>query len=308
MTARPSAFDYSWGRPSPQKMAAFGIKAVCRYLTGSGKAVTRAEIDALHAAGIGVVLNFEQSAGDAKGGSSRGRAAGAIARATAKSLGAPAGTPIYYSVDFDVTTEMPAVLAYLRAADSPDYPARAYGEYSVVEAFGRPGWQTYAWSGGRLSDHAVLYQFRNGQTFDGSPVDYNQIINAARLGAWWRAGLMPDSGSASLIGGFMSELSAAEQRNMYNRVMGFLVQRWYTVDSAGKPHACPQGTAGARPATALDSLDGNYIVGRINALADPAQIAAAVVAALPKTTPGVGLTEADVETAVRKVFADAGSA
>lgn len=220
MTARPTALDYSWGRPSPSAMAAYGIKAVCRYLTGAGKAVSKAEIQALHAAGIGVVLNFEQAAGDAKGGASRGKAAGAIARATAKALGAPKGTPIYYSVDFDVTTEMSAVLAYLRAADSADYPARAYGEASVLDAFGRPGWQSAAWSYGKLSKHAVLYQYQNDQWFDGSQVDYNQIINTAQLGAWWPSGLSPLGDSEEQLG---DDLTPEEHNWLQNVYAALLV-------------------------------------------------------------------------------------
>jgi hypothetical protein len=48
-------------------------------------------------------------------------------------------------------------------------------------------WQTYAWSGGRLDPAADLYQWHNGQKFGGAAVDFDRIIHARALGAWWPA-------------------------------------------------------------------------------------------------------------------------
>lgn len=197
----PNALDYSWSRPDPAAMARAGIKAVCRYLTGAGKAIDRAELAALHAAGIAVVLNYEADAGDARGGAAAGATARRAAVVAAKALGAPAGTPIYYSIDFDVTGDMPTVLAYLKACDDPDYPARCYGEASVLDAYGRPGWQTLAWSGGALSGHAVLYQYAINQKFGTADVDHNRILDAAQLGAWWPSGHTPQDATNNPVGG-----------------------------------------------------------------------------------------------------------
>lgn len=66
---------------------------------------------------------------------------------------------------------------------------------------------------------------------------------------------------AGLDGGFLMALSDQEQRNLYNRVLGFLRQRWYVVMD-GKPVAVSADHPGAVPATALDTLDGNYLVNR----------------------------------------------
>lgn len=178
------ALDYSWSRPDPRQMAAAGVGLVCRYLTGDGKALDLAEVTALHAAGIAVLLNYEAESTAALGGTQAGQQAGQAARAAARALGAPVGTPIYYSIDFDVTDQMPTVLAYLTAADDPDYPARCYGSADVLDAYGRPGWQTLAWSNGRVTPRAVLYQDSIDQTFNGAAVDHNQILRAADLGAW----------------------------------------------------------------------------------------------------------------------------
>lgn len=179
-----NAVDYSFARPDPAALKAAGIKVVCRYLTGAGKAVTRPEIDALHAQGIGVLLNFEADAGDALGGAAKGAANRVLAVAAADALGAPA-LPIVYSVDRDIASEqMSTVMAYLHAADHPQHQSRAYGEYAVIEAFGRWGWQTIAWSNGQLSQHAAIYQYAINQTLGGAAVDYDEVLNLAQLGAW----------------------------------------------------------------------------------------------------------------------------
>lgn len=64
-------------------------------------------------------------------------------------------------------------------------------------------------------------------------------------------------------GSFLSALSDAEQRNLYNRIFGMLRQRWYTVDDKGNVSEVGANTPGAIPATLLDTLDGNYLVNRV---------------------------------------------
>ncbi|WP_156756420.1 glycoside hydrolase family 25 protein [Actinokineospora pegani] len=61
---------------------------------------------------------------------------------------------------------------------------------------------------------------------------------------------------------FLSALSHDEQRNLYNRVMGFMVQRWYLQEGdVLRPVA--EGTPGALPARSLDTLDGNFLLGAL---------------------------------------------
>lgn len=186
------AFDYSWSRPSPTAMRAAGIEAVSRYLWSGGKGIDHSERAALHSAGIGIVLNFEAQPGDHLLGAWKGRANGETARTYARALGAPKGTPIYYSCDREVfDSQMPTVLAYLEAADDADYPSRCYAQASVVRAYKRPAWLTLAWSGGDVPGNAVFYQYAINQTFRGSAVDYCTILNRSELGAWWPAGQQP---------------------------------------------------------------------------------------------------------------------
>lgn len=184
------AFDYSWSRPDPQQMAAAGIKVVMRYLYGPGKGIDRAELDGLLDAGIGVGLNYEAQRGNHLKGAAQGRIDGAAARGYAATLGPRAAAkPIYFSCDEQVSAaQLPTVMAYLQAADSAAHPSRAYGQFSVCERFGRPAWQTIAWSGGLVSKHAVLYQYAINQDFHGSDVDYNTILNLDELGACWPEG------------------------------------------------------------------------------------------------------------------------
>jgi hypothetical protein len=63
-----------------------------------------------------------------------------------------------------------------------------YGSASIVDGLRKArlcrwGWQTYAWSGGRLSTRAQLYQYSNGHTLAGVSCDYNRSL-AADFGQW----------------------------------------------------------------------------------------------------------------------------
>jgi hypothetical protein len=69
-------------------------------------------------------------------------------------------------------------------------------------------------------------------------------------------------------GGFLMALSDLEQRTLFNRVMGFNNQRWYTVDKDEVAHEVPPNAPGALPAHALDSLDGNFLVNMIRELSN----------------------------------------
>lgn len=67
-------------------------------------------------------------------------------------------------------------------------------------------------------------------------------------------------------GGFLMALSDQEQRDLYNRVFGMLRQRHYETDQFGVVHEVAAPTPNSVPATVLDTLDGNYLVGRLAAL------------------------------------------
>lgn len=151
------AVDYSFSRPSPATIKAHGYTAVGRYLGGTpDKQLTKAEAATLHAAGLGIWLVFESTADRAKAGRAAGVADAKTARSKAAALGYPAACPIFFAVDFDAAAS--TVSAYFDGVKSVlGDRAGVYGGINVV-GLADWAWQTTAWSGGRLSPHAHLYQ------------------------------------------------------------------------------------------------------------------------------------------------------
>lgn len=212
LSGKPDAVD-SYGAPNPAALAAAGVKLACRYLSPppNPKNVTRAEIAALHAAGIGVLLNWESDPQRSLDGSGAGTVDGAQAGALASALGAPEGTIIYFSSDFDTNPgQYPTIGGYYIAASDAlptIYNAGGYGEGALVDYlidWGdiAAGWQTYAWSGDYISPNAALYQYLIQQTLPGVGVgvDLNRILNPTALGAWWAPGHEPAPAPAPSTG------------------------------------------------------------------------------------------------------------
>jgi hypothetical protein len=201
---RPDAIDQSFSTANPAQAAAAGIKLVCSYLSNDpSKNWTPAEIRSYHAVGIGCEMNWEGFAAEAKGGAAAGTTNATTAVRLADALVAgvgyksPTKLGIAYSVDFDTTPGDYAVIdAYFRAirqVHGGRYLVGAYGEADLIEHLFAAGlidfgWQTYAWSGGRLSNLADLYQYSNNESLGGAAVDFNRIIDSAALGAWWAPG------------------------------------------------------------------------------------------------------------------------
>ena len=65
----------------------------------------------------------------------------------------------------------------------------------------------------------------------------------------------------------MSDPTVQQQvKETHDRVMGMLQQRYYVIDANGVARSAPANAPGAKPCAVLDTLDGAYIVGLINAL------------------------------------------
>jgi len=174
-------------------MAAAGMRFVCRYLVPESmawKRLTRAEAEAITAAGMKIVSVFQRGQKDAAGGAANGSRDGKAAYQEAKLIGQPEGTAIYFAVDYDAQpADYAAIEAYLRAAakEVPGYRIGVYGSFNVVEAMASVNacqhfWQTYAWSKGKLSKAANLYQYKNGQQLAGHTVDFNDALGGE---GWW---------------------------------------------------------------------------------------------------------------------------
>jgi Domain of unknown function (DUF1906)/Tachylectin len=201
--------DYSWGRPRPSAIVAAGYTFVCRYVSRdtTGKNLTRTEANALRAAGLDIVTNWEHSAREALDGYSAGATNAREADRQALACGMPASRPIYFSVDFDATSAQQSTInAYFDGVASVIGRARtgAYGGYGAINRLFNAGkitwgWQTYAWSGGRWDSRAHLRQVLNNITVDGEPADRNEA-HAVDFGQWGGGpkglasvyGVMPD--------------------------------------------------------------------------------------------------------------------
>ncbi|MCS7460897.1 DUF1906 domain-containing protein [Paenibacillus doosanensis] len=168
-----------------------GYVFVARYLVPSSwKALTRQEVDTISNAGLQIVSVYETTADRALGARAAGLYDGASALALAGQMGQPPGSTIYFAVDFDASSaQMSSVISYIRAASeaTPGYNTGVYGSYSVVEAVMAAGacsraWQTYAWSGGKKSARANIYQYQNDITVNGIAVDLNESYGQE---GWW---------------------------------------------------------------------------------------------------------------------------
>jgi hypothetical protein len=207
----PGGIDQSWGFADPDAAKAAGVQAVMMYLSPDpSKNATPAKIKAYHKRGIGVWLGWESTADRALSGCAAGtydaRQSVAQMEALYKAVGyAPNNMiEIYFAVDFDTNpSQYPAIDAYLHCAEvvlhSNGYGNAVYGEYDLVEhTMGKnetdAAWQAYAWSSGRISNKIAVYQYLNGQTLGGASVDFDRIIDLAKLGAWWPPGHPLDEG------------------------------------------------------------------------------------------------------------------
>lgn len=111
-----------------------------------------------------------------------------------------------------------------------------------------------AWNGSGVGYHILFEDEWDGR--HASCPGPNRIIQFNNNLVPWMAG---DEG-------FLMSLNDTEQDKVLlasNRSLGFLQQRYWKVNEAGEVVGCAATDAGARPTGALDTLDGNYLVGKI---------------------------------------------
>lgn len=188
--------DYSSGRPNLAELNDLGKSFVGRYVgtPGFSKNLTRTEAVHIKANGMDIFSCVELTAGWMPNGSlARGAEIAKRAQDDARNCGMPEGRPIYLAMDVDpalLTSEQWLnVKDTLRGAAGVLGPSAVgvYGAFSVIEwavpRYAALGWQTYAWSRGRLSEKAHLYQYKNGVTLAGAKVDLNKSL-AVDFGQW----------------------------------------------------------------------------------------------------------------------------
>lgn len=220
----PNAVDESFSYLDPGYAAAHGIQLVCDYLsTNPSKNWTADQILAYHAQGVGCLFLWETTPNRALSGHPGGLADGQVASVMLRSLIAQVGyapsttLSIIAACDFDTnSTQWPTIKSYYQGFTTglAEFKSGDYGEADVIDQLASTvsvGFQTYAWSGGRLSPHADLYQYKNGQSLAGATVDFDRIINASRLGAWWPPGYSLDSASETELTGDDMPLNDADK-------------------------------------------------------------------------------------------------
>jgi len=189
--------DYSYGSGlTAAQMKAAGVTFVCRYLSyqPNGKNISRAEFDNLVSAGLKVVLVWEQTGHDGKGGRAWGLAHAHEADRQAAALGAH-GIPIYFApADYDAPpSDQPAINAYLDGCGSVIGHGRVgmYGGFwplsrALDAGHASYAWQTYAWSGTNVDRRARIYQYHNAARLGPAEVDYDKTFDFSDFGQWPR--------------------------------------------------------------------------------------------------------------------------
>lgn len=189
--------DYAFSNPRPAELRAAGKTFAMRYV-GPGtspKHLTVGEADALKAAGLSLVTLVEGAAGDARGGYQVGVAHARSAVAMLKARRFPIDRPMYFAIDYDVTTAgWPAAREYLRGAGSVigAQLVGLYGGYDPMVWAARDGvarwfFQTYAWSEGRWFSGNHVEQYRNGVHLAGGVVDLCRS-RKEDFGQWGQSG------------------------------------------------------------------------------------------------------------------------
>jgi len=163
-------------------------KFFVRYLApaSSWKYFSKEEVENLKKAGFMIGSVFQEGKDGPKYGYSAGKTAAQKAKERALALGQPKKSAIFFAVDYDAPkSDFDAFEQFLKGVKEvfgDDYFAGIYGKYDVIEEMAKRGackyfWQTLAWSKGKLSKYADLYQYKIDTIVNGINVDLNECFN-----------------------------------------------------------------------------------------------------------------------------------
>ncbi|WP_063039735.1 DUF1906 domain-containing protein [Nocardia pseudovaccinii] len=188
--------DYAGGRPAATAIKTAGYDFVVRYLSSGGpglpgKLLLPEEADALRAADVDIVSNWETFAARMLDGYAAGVYDATVALAQVLACGGRSDRPIYFSADFDATeAQQEPINDYLRGAASVlgDANVGVYGGYWVCAraldaGVARWAWQTDAWSGGQIDPRINLHQRIAQVNVDGVMCDVNEAMTSD-YGQW----------------------------------------------------------------------------------------------------------------------------
>lgn len=253
--------DYAWDRPSVTALQRAGVRFVCRYLSHDrAKNLSRAEADALSAAGIWIVAVWESSTARALDGRAAGVADAKTARGQAGLCGMPADRPIYFAVDFNATaaqqTEIGAYLGGAASVIGRDRVGIYAGVGPVERALdagqARWAWQTRGWSGGRWDPRAHIQQYAIERDLDGVDVDYNRATKSDY--GQWRVGVTAGEDDMRYYGQLVNGEAAITPISIHPG------------DVSAIGFACDNGLAGLPPAklrVAFQLKDGTWKAERL---------------------------------------------
>ena len=136
-------------------LADLGFNFVGRYINpGKAEPLTTAEINALTAHDIYAVSIWEQGSPTSPlyFQTDRGVSDGDAAVTAAQSIGQPAGTPIYFAVDYDASPgDLPSIASYFSAVHqrvrSAGYFVGVYGSGIVCRDLSEIGWVSKTFAG-----------------------------------------------------------------------------------------------------------------------------------------------------------------
>lgn len=188
--------DYADHTVDAEVLKEHGYRFAGRYVStpGNDKNLRADEVDYLNSRGIRIVTLFETTADRFTGGLAAGMQDARAAAGQASELGQPLGTPIYFTVDFDV---QPADLHLLDdyfhgiKEGTFHYAIGCYGSYTTISrvhalASAQYLWQTHAWSGGLWHPAAHIRQLSGEVAVGEWLVDLDQATTVDYGG--WLAG------------------------------------------------------------------------------------------------------------------------
>lgn len=197
--------DFSVGVPAAAAIRAAGHAGAIRYVSDrrpgaefmTGKPLRASEVEALRAAGLAIVSNYQFGKGptaDWRGGLEAGKRCADRGLTIHRAAGGPDGAPIYASIDDNPTpVEFAELIApYLRGWQSVIGKERVgvYANAPTIELANAAGLGSYFWQHnwgtpkGFVHPAANLHQFEINRTrLDGVAVDLNAILTP-KYGQW----------------------------------------------------------------------------------------------------------------------------
>lgn len=168
----PAVIDLSWGRPPPQDIVDEGYTGVGRYLGydygPGGRDISKEEMQSYLDKGLQVFFIVESGNNSVRQGWAKGVEQANMANDRLHTLGVPTNTRIVgTAVDYAASLDdlRGPIAEYAKGFNSvSDYSHIPYGNDRALDILCGElkmydcGWQTRAWSGGRVSKYACMMQ------------------------------------------------------------------------------------------------------------------------------------------------------